>query len=433
MIITLVAAALMALPIEGTVREECAAAVPIPPALYAYASQGRPFALGDELRIRDSAGRAVPYVLRERQVRKERIEKVWKPLTVTGVVETNGALVVEAELPESKDPLPEKLLALKVATPLKDYEQTVTVSVDGATVARGTLADYSRYANLSRGEVALGIPASRRFTVTFASPVSEAESAAFERTITADGTGGVTAKTVRDTVVRRPFRIDSLAVAFPETRVDFEPLADGECNVRANLTRDVKEKKTYLDLSGFGMPVTAVGLCVKDRNFSRAVAVLERRNGGWARINSGRVTAVNLPGKVRNDLRLAVGALRETAFRLEIDDGDNPPLDFEELPVKLFVRPYEAVFVAKPDESYKVELEVGGKRPQYDSTLLDYVRQVRDPQPLELAAFDADFGSDAPTAVWISSDVDWIGLASIVAFVLLGFVCWKLMKGGAKG
>ena len=431
MILALFAAALSALPIEGTVREECAAAVPIPSALYAHASQDRPHALWDELRIRDSAGRAVPYVLRERQVRKERVEKVWKPLTVTGVVETNGELVVEAELPESKDPRPEKLLALKVATPLKDYEQTVTVSVDGAVVARGTLADYSRYANLSRSEVALDIPASRRFTVTFASPESEAEGAVFERTITADGAGGVTAKTVRGSVVRRPFRIDSLAVAFPETRVDFEPLADGECNVRANLTRDVKEKKTYLDLSSFGMPVTAVGLCVKDRNFSRAVAVLERRNGGWARINSGRVTAVNLPGQVRNDLRLAVGALRETVFRLEIDDGDDPPLDFEFLPVKLFVRPYEAVFVAKPGESYKVELEAGGKRPQYDSTLLDYVRQVRDPQPLELAAFDADFGADAPTAVWMSG-VDWIGLASLVAFVLLGFVCWKLMKGGAR-
>lgn len=431
MIITLVAAALMALPIEGTVREECAAAVPIPPRLYAYATQDRPLALGDELRIRDSAGRAVPYVLRERQVRKERVEKVWKPLTVTGVVETNGELVVEAELPESKDPRPEKLLALKVATPLKDYEQTVTVSVDGAVVARGALADYSRYANLSRSEVALDIPASRRFTVTFASPESEAEGAVFERTITADGAGGVTAKTVRDSVVRRPFRIDSLAVAFPEKRVDFEPFADVECDVRATLTRDEKEKKTYLDLSSFGMPVTAVGLCVKDRNFSRAVAVLERRNGGWARINAGRFTVVNLPGQVRNDLRLAVGALRETAFRLEIDDGDNPPLDFELLPVTLFVRPYEAVFVAKPGESYKLELEAGGTRPQYDSTLLDYVRQVRDPQPLELAAFDADFGTDAPTAVWMMS-VDWIGLASLVAFVLLGFVCWKLMKGGAK-
>ena len=62
----------------------------------------------------------------------------------------------------------------------------------------------------------------RTLTVTFAKPTSEAAAAAFERTIRENGEGKLEAKSVRESVVNRPFRIDSLSVAVPRTRVRFE-------------------------------------------------------------------------------------------------------------------------------------------------------------------------------------------------------------------
>lgn len=424
----MLAAALPVGPIEGDVKEACVAAVPIPGAAYFAASQDRPEALWDELRIRDEAGKDVPYVRRARQVRRERTEKAWRSLAVTDVAETNGELVVTAVLPEGERAPADRFVALRVSTPLRNYEQTVSVAVDGEDVARGTLSDYSRYANFSRRELALDIPLARRLVVTFATPVSEAEGEAFERTIAADGADGVTAKTVRATVVRRPFRIGALEVAFPTRRTDFEPMPDDVCEIRAAVTRDAKAKKTWLDFSTGGMPVAAVAPAVRDRNFSRTVAVLERRNGGWARVGAGRITAVDLSGARRSELRVPVAGLRGTALRLEIDDGDDPPLDFEDLPVRLFARPQEAVFIAKPSVRYRAELEVGASRPQYDSTLLDSVLAERAPQPLRLVGVCDGGGADAPAAMWLATSVDWIGVASVAAFAILGFVCWRLLK-----
>lgn len=435
MIAGFLVAALTVLPIEGEVSEECVTAVRVPDALYFAASQDRPDALWDELRIRNAKGETVPYVRREAQVRRERTVKSWLPLAVTGVVEREGSLVVQAELRAPERDRFGRLLALRVRTPLRDFEQTVTIAADGRELARGTLSDYSRYANFSRSEIDFDIPVAGRYTITFASPVSEAESAAFERTITADGSGSVTAKAVRDTIVRRPFRIDGIEVAFPRTEVDFVPTPDEQCDVRATVTRDDRAKKTLLDFNTGGMPVRSVAANVRGSNFSRQVLVLERRNAGWTRIGGGKVRAIDLPGEHRQELQLRLDRSPEsTALRLEIDDGDNPPLDLAELPVRLFVRPNEAVFIARPGERYRAELEPGGTRPKYDSVVLDYIRRVRDPKQLAFAAFDEAgllAGSASPVPLFLYG-LDWVSIASVAAFLVLAVVCWRLLKGGTK-
>ena len=74
---------------------------------------------------------------------------------------------------------------------------------------------------------------------------------------------------------------------------------------------DAKAKKTIIETPAFAMPVTALAVNARDRNFSRKVSVLRRIDGRWHPLASGRIGAVNLPGEKRSHLEVAFG--RETA------------------------------------------------------------------------------------------------------------------------
>ena len=437
-------------PVTGVVTEECAVAVSASPMLYSATTPGREDALRSELRVRDSKGRDVPYAFRAAKVRVVDEVKEWRKLKVTrirsfaqagsgsGVTFSeldDGRLVVDAEYP-SGAPNPERFLALKVATPLTDFEQSVEVSSEGVPLASGVLCDYRKFADLRVVEIPLEASFRRTLTVAFSKPTSEAAAAAFERTIRENGEGKLEAKSVRESVVNRPFRIDSLSVAVPKTRVSFEAAPPMEVSTACTVETDTKAKKTVIETSTFGLPTTALAVNATDRNFSRKVAVFRRMDGRWHPLTSGRISAVNLPGERKSNLEIAFGReVREMALRVEIENDDNPPLAFADLPMTFKVTPYDIVFVATPGEKYSLVVEPGAERPRYDEAILGYIDRVQDP-----ARFEIDFGligsgdpygiiggEDGPTAVWLTTP-GVIPAVSVVVFVILGIVCIRLVK-----
>ena len=427
-------------PVTGVVTEECAVAVSCHPILYSAATQGREDALKCELRVRDSKGRDVPYALRAAKTRVVEEVKEWRELKVTRVSETDGRLVVEAEFPENVS-RPERFLALKVATPLTDFEQSVEVSSEGVPLASGVLCDYRKFADLRVTEMPLEASYRRTLTVTFAKPTSEAAAAAFERTIRENGEGKLEAKSVRESVVNRPFRIDSLSVAVPRTRVRFEAAPPMEVLTACTVETDSKAKKTVLETSVFGLPMTAIAVNATDRNFSRKAAVFRRMDARWHPLATGRISAVNLPGERKSNLEIAFGReVRETALRVEIENDDNPPLTLETtsdagvgLPLTLKVTQYDIVFVATPGEKYSLVVEPGAERPRYDEAILGYIDRVQDPVRFEikLPLYDGDDvlnGENGPTAVWLTTPFDVIPFISVIVFVVLGLICIRLIK-----
>ena len=381
-------------PVTGVVTEECAVAVSVKPMLYSAATQGREDALRSELRVRDSKGRDVPYAFRAAKTRVVDEVKDWRELKVTRVTETDGRLVVDAEFPAGSSN-PERFLALKVATPLTDFEQSVEVSSEGVPLASGVLCDYRKFADLRVTEMPLEASYRRTLTVTFAKPTSEAAAAAFERTIRENGEGKLEAKSVRESVVNRPFRIDSLSVAVPRTRVRFEAAP----------------------------PMEVLTAC--------KVAVFRRMDARWHPLATGRISAVNLPGERRSDLGIAFGReVRETALRVEIENDDNPPLTLETtsdagvgLPLTLKVTQYDIVFVA---------------RPRYDEAILGYIDRVQDPVRFEIKIplYDGDDvlnGKYGPTAIWLTTSGNVIPVVSVLVFAALGIVCIRLLKSTGSG
>ena len=427
-------------PVTGVVTEECAIAVSVKPMLYSATTRGREDALRSELRVRDSKGRDIPYAFRAAKTRVVDEVKDWRELKVSRVTETDGRLVVDAEFPAGSSN-PERFLALKVATPLTDFEQSVEVSSEGVPLASGVLCDYRKFADLRVTEMPLEASYRRTLTVTFAKPTSEAAAAAFERTIRESGEGKLEEKSVRESVVNRPFRIDSLSVAVPRTRVRFEAPPPMEVLTACTVETDAKTKKTVLETSVFGLPMTAIAINAVDRNFSRNVAVFRRMDVRWHPLASGRVSAVNLPGEKKSNLEIAFGReVRETALRVEIENDDNPPLTLERtsdagvgLPLTLKVTRYDIVFVATPGEKYSFVVEPGADRPRYDEAILGYIDRVQDPVRFEikLPLCDGDDvlnGENGPTAIWLTTRFDVIPFISVIVFVVLGLICIRLIK-----
>ena len=428
--------------VTGVVTEECAVAVSAKPMLYSAATLGREDALRCELRVRDSKGHDVPYAFRAAKTRVGEEVKEWRKLKVTRVAEADGRLVVDAEFPSSES-RPERFLALKVVTPLTDFEQSVEVSSEGVPLANGVFCDYRKFADMRVTEMPLEASFRHTLTIAFAKPTSEAAAAAFERTIRENGEGKLVAKSVRESVVNRPFRIDSLSVAVPRTRVSFEAAPPMEVFTACTVETDAKAKKTVLETSAFGLPTTALAVNTTDRNFSRKVAVFRRMDARWHPLASGRISAVNLPGEKKRDLVVSFGReVREAAFRIEIENDDNPPLTFEttsdagvDLPVTLKVTPYDIVFIATPGEKYSLVVVPGADRPRYDEAILGYIDRVQDPARFEIGGssgggdpFGIIGGKDGPTAIWLSAKANVVPFISVIVFAVLGFVCIRLIK-----
>lgn len=412
--------------IEGEVKETCVAAVGLHPFLYSEATKGRENALASEFRIYED-GTAVPYVIRRQMIRKQVERSCQHTLRITKVDEKDG-LLIEAELPKT-DRKDSRFSRLQINTPLTDFEQVVTVRVGDEVKATGAICDYSRYASFRRTEISVSLPSSGTLRLAFARPVSEVEAAQFERTIS-ENSSGVEAKSIRRAVQERPFRIDSIRVVETWNEFVFEPAPHWDLETIAEIVRNAETKTTTLDFETFGMPLSAVGISTKDENFSRTARVLVRRNGGWARIADGRIKVVNLPGKKEKSLEISLGReVREPVMRIELDDGDNPPVLFEKLAVSCKIVPYDAAFIAKPGKKYELRIEQGADLPRYDQVVREYIAEVKDPVRLDYKA-TAEFGVDGPTATWLTWNP--IPTISLVVFVLLAVVCFWLFKSTGK-
>ena len=195
---------------------------------------------------------------------------------------------------------------------------------------------------------------------------------------------------------------------------------------------DAKTKKTAIETPAFGLPVRAVAVNATDRNFSRKVSVLRRIDGRWHPFASGRISSVNLPGEKDRRLEVAFGCeTKDEAYRVEIENDDNPPLAFDGEPVALKVTPYDIVFIAEPGEKYSLSVVKGAERPRYDETILGYIDRVQDPVRLtaDLPPLGAFLAERASRPLWSRLPSGWVVPAvSILVFAALGVLCLKLLK-----
>ena len=418
------------LELAGSIDTEQAVAAAIPPALY-FSTSRRADAMKSELRVLDGAGKPVPYVIRPSMARTVQTDADWHPLAIRSATETNGELVVEAEWTAKDEP--QRFVGLKVSTRLADFDERVRVYAGDSLVGEGPICDRRRFADVRKDVVPVETAFARKFRLVFSEPVSEVEDAHYERTVAENASGETSGTQTRRGVAERSFRIDAISIAVPKEVVKFEPAKPYRASMAVNPSVDGKAKKTVFEFGAGFMPVRGVSFSVKDSNFSRMATVLRRADtgGGWEVVASGRITSIDLPGEQKRELAIDFQReIREEALRIEVDDMDNPRLEYGGLPVELSVAAYDAVFLAKPGEPYSLAIEKGAEAPRYDAHLLDYLLKSRDIERLEPVGWDpghADIigGIDAPAAIWITNPVP---VVSVVAFIVLGALCLLLFR-----
>ena len=222
--------------------------------------------------------------------------------------------------------------------------------------------------------------------------------------------------------------------AIRKRMIQFEPAPPDESNFNCAPVHDAKTKKTIFELDTRFIPVEKVRINASGENFSRGVRVMRRVQAQWRQVAEGRICAVNLPGEKSKSLTIPLnGECRAEAMRIEVDNMDNPPLSYEQLPISLFTVPQDIVFIASPGQTYSISLEKGLSAPRYDTKLLDYAIHAQAPTRLMMKFPEANAdgtigGKNGPTAIWLTSNVNPIHVASIVVFIILAAVCVRLFR-----
>ncbi|MDO5318055.1 MAG: hypothetical protein Q4G65_05460 [bacterium] len=427
-----VAAKEMWWPVQGTVSNECVVAVPLSPALVSEGPHEEVDSFRSSFRIRDEKGAFVPYVVRPRLERTVETVPEWTSLQIASVAETNGRLRVEVVWPNGIE-APKTFSRLRVSTPLVDFEQSLTVSCGERDVAKGHLCDYSRYARYRRNEMPLAMLFARRLTLTFSCPTSQTENEAFERMIRSKGTDSTNVTEVRRGIRERAFRIDGVSVACDRRRSLFKPVSPREVEVGV---RGVSEgKTTVFDFDACRLPVKGIRINAKDHNFSRSIRIQRRVHNGWVPVDSGKVSAIDLPGeRFRRVEFMFHQDVREGRLRVTVENGDNPELDYEECPLTVLCPIYDAAFIARPGVRYEVGFIDGGTVPRYDEIVRSYIDRVRDPLLMDVnLPKEREFrlvADSSELSLWLRDNVVMIAL--IAAFLVLLVVCVVLFHSGER-
>jgi len=307
-----------------------------------------------DVRVLDREGREVPRVIqaeREYAFEERHTPRAAKLKSLEQLPEGGMAVVCEIERTNAVS-----LTQVTIRTPLRNYEQTVTLYVqDGAggwqpVKKAEPLFDYSRFADVKKETVDLPVLTNRLFRLE----IGRADDRVFSlyTAVTEEAGRG---QIKRFSVEQRPFRID--AVIFRDTeQVAMAKDRRERIGVRdVKVTEDAGRKGTLLEFGVAWQPVVGLVFNPAQQNFERAVTVEGLGAGGWHSVSEGRVSRSRLPGMPPHDqVELGFAEVRAERLRVWVQNDDNPPLTFGEGGVSLVRQAYRVAFIAEKGQRYRL-------------------------------------------------------------------------------
>jgi hypothetical protein len=390
-----------------------------------------------DVRIVDEAGTEVPYVL-EQSIEKvtRRVREACASEVVSLREREDRTLEVVVKLGDRAP----SASGLSIVTPLFDFEHRVKVfgSRDGtqwwSLVADGLVFDYSRYMDVRSREVELPANDFRRFKIEIAQGLEERESPFLELARSLKP-GEPEHRLEFRQLERRPFRID---------RIDLWRTVEQERVQRARkatypiesfqVEQDPKEKLTRIDVRSRREPLTGFTLETSSKNFRRAVRVLVPVAQGvktdWQEIGRGSVFRYQFRGFHKEDLAIEFAERREEAYRIVIENADNPPL--EVTGVKAEGDVYRLVFLAGEGKRYALHYGSNvSEIPKYDTVS---VLTALGPgvQPVEAglghAVENLDYRPRAGAGNLLANPL----VLSLALAVMIIVLAWALIRAGKQ-
>ena len=399
--------------LKGDFGADGVAAVPLAIDVYRAcgAGEGR---LGRELRVQDAQGVAQPYVLRRRCAFKAHVETQSESCRIRDLSENaDGSITLTAAVREGFDIGRARVSGVEIGTSLKDFAQMVVISAaDGTKIAEGRIFDYTRFASVRSTTVAVGGKLPREFTITLRRPVTEVESAAFERVVS---TGAVNSVSIRRMAQEQSFRVDAVRVCYQTTSMVKEPLPPDRVTLAGGETGD----GCYV-YEAYSAPIEMAEAAPGAENWAFDVLVECRgRASGQRTERRERLYAINLPNRISAKRNFSCWPDPEDGrIRFRIDRGDNPPVPLGNPPFVFLMEPYEVVFVAKRGESYRLAFDRGADAPRYSDGVLSYLHgetSARTLTAVQVGEFNAPTEVELPA--WIQEN--WATAASLLVLVVL--------------
>ena len=311
-----------------------------------------------DVRVLDCAGREVPHVILPE--RDYVFEQRYTPrgATLKSLEQLpEGGLAVVCEIGRTNAV---SLSQATLQTPLRNYEQTVTVYIQdgkgGWQPVKGAepLFDYSRFADVKKETVDLPLLTNRLFRLVIGQADDTSFSAYTSVAEESDGGQKVQRQFRRYHVERRPFRIDSVTFRDTERVAVAKQKQERVAVLNPEVKEETDRKTTTLTFPAGRYPVVGVALVPEQQNFERKVTVDCPGSGGWRVLANGVLSRSRLPGMTPSDhFEVGFNETRTEQLRVQIRNDDNPPLTFGKGGVTLVRQVYSAVFIAEKGERYR--------------------------------------------------------------------------------
>ncbi len=217
-----------------------------------------------------------------------------------------------------------------------------------------------------------------------------------------------------------------------------EPLASREAELRPrwSAAHDARSRETWLtlDLGARHQPFAAVVLDVGDERFFREVRVDVRRDArperaeAWDEVGRGQVHRLERGGRVRESLRVAATG-RARTLRVRVRDGDDRPLEVRSISVAAPVE--RLLFEATAPGAFRLTWGASAR----GAPLYDLARTIGDTEEWGRSAraavaepprrLDPPPPTDRP---WTERHpaIAWAGLVAVV--LVLGGLTWRALR-----
>lgn len=406
--------------------------VPLDSRIYAATRDGFP-----DLRLVDQDGVETPYLL----------EKAAGTRTVTSRLDCKSQLLSlkknkgkSIEIILSLDKEAESAEGLTVFTPLTNFEHRLQVfgSADGRNwvllVKNAEIFDYSSYMPFSNRDIPLPANNYRQFKVLIEQAVQTREAELLELTRTLHGEKEI-ARSERVDLQRIPLRIERIEFwrnqsdVLPETEKTFDyPVAGFK------VTQDIENQTTVIDVDSLREPLTGFTLQTSESNFNRPAIVqipvaygIETR---MQEIGSAVLESLRFRDLNREQTAITFPEQRHTAYRIVIQNHDNPPLAISKL--NGFGNGYNLLFLPLPGKIYSLRYgSEKAKRPSYETgPIRELLRRGYRSNPASLGLESA--ASTNPDTLDFANLLNSKFFLSAVIVLMVAVLAWSLVRAGKR-
>lgn len=323
-----------------------------------------------DLRIIGLGNKEIPFRVRKQHARKEQVNRILCSSKVISLkkLDDNRIELVVQNLDKKHTPT-----LLTIRTPNRNYDKNVSLSSGtsagewGPDDAEHAIFDYSAIIELANNTVPLPKNQPGPFYKIVIANFSELKQSK-RMEIIEERRGGTDFGEIKKQMrLNDDFKIDQIILEAEEIAYLDKAAVTQKIDTEILSQQDLeKDKQTVLILDVDRQPVVSVNIETTSSNFSRNISVYGSADKDkWNFLTSGKISRLDIGNYQKSELKIEIPERRYRYLKIEIKNGDTPPLKITE--INCFGAVYHAEFLLT-ENAKDPKLYYGGKltTPQYD-------------------------------------------------------------------